>query len=889
MSSETQTTCPYCGVGCGIIASVDEVGHVDVRGDPARPSNQGFLCSKGLALADTLGIEGRLLYPEVNGTTLSWDDALNYTAQTFQKIMREHGRESIAFYVSGQLLTEDYYVANKLMKGFIGTANIDTNSRLCMSSAVAAHKRAFGADAVPCTYEDIDRAKLIVLLGSNTAWCHPVLYQRIVRAKKTNPDLMVVVIDPRKTATCDGADLHLAIRPGTDHCLFSGLLVYLDAHDEQHIMFTSQSVEGLEETLAAAKAFVPTIGHVASMCGLPETEVQQFFRLFSRTERVVSIFSQGINQWSYGTDNIQSLINCHLFTGRIGRPGMGPFSVTGQPNAMGGREVGGLCNQLAAHMDLENPQHRDTVQTFWDSPYIADSPGPKAVEMFDQIAAGKIRAIWIMATNPAVSMPDADRVRAALDQCEFVVVSDCIRETDTTGYANVLFPAQTWGERDGTVTNSERRIARQKAFLSSPGQARSDWWIVSQIAARLGYADAFSYQEAADIFREHAALSGFRNDGQRAFDISALADISYTDYDNLDARQWPMPSGNPGGTQRLFTDGRFFTPSAKARMVAVAFHQPAHSLDPDFPLTLNTGRIRDHWHTMTRTGKSARLSGHIYEPFATLHPSDANQYAAEDKKLIRVTSRWGSIVVRANVCGTQQIGSVFVPIHWNNQFSSKAYADALVNPATDPISGQPEFKHTPATIEPYRASWYGFLLSRRRLHIENASYWSCSRGHGLWRYELAGDEDPRDWADCARLLLCQHAEEVNWIEYHDQSANCYRAARIANDRLESCVFFGPDIDLPERDWLLGLFAHDTLKPEDRRNILMGNPPNAQHDAGRIVCACMETGLNVLVNTIRAQHLTTPEAVGETLHAGTSCGSCVPEIRKIIAQTLDDII
>ena len=346
MSLEVKTTCPYCGVGCGVLAQLDEEGGVTVTGDPQHPSNFGRLCSKGAALGDTLSMEGRLLFPEVDGNTQSWNTALNTVAYRFQDIINQHGADSVAFYVSGQLLTEDYYVANKLMKGFIGSANIDTNSRLCMSSAVAGQKRAFGSDTVPCSYEDLERAKLVILTGSNTAWCHPVLFQRIKKAKTDNPDMMVVVIDPRTTATADIADIHLPIKSGTDHVLFNGLLVYLKNAKEINEIFVDNFTEGLDAAMTMAKSHAASSEAVSAHCGLTKDDVEKFYRLFARTERVVTVYSQGINQWSYGTDRVNSIINCHLYTGRIGRPGMGPFSITGQPNAMGGREVGGLANQL---------------------------------------------------------------------------------------------------------------------------------------------------------------------------------------------------------------------------------------------------------------------------------------------------------------------------------------------------------------------------------------------------------------------------------------------------------------------------------------------------------------------------------------------------------------
>jgi assimilatory nitrate reductase catalytic subunit len=883
--SEVKTTCPYCGVGCGVLAKLDEEGRVTVKGDPDHPSNFGRLCSKGAALADTISYDGRLLYPEVNGESENWNSTLQYVASKFNDTIKQHGVDSIAFYVSGQLLTEDYYAANKLMKGFIGSANIDTNSRLCMSSAVAGYKRAFGSDSVPCAYEDLDRAKLIVLIGSNTAWCHPVLFQRIKQAKLTNPDLLIHVIDPRKTATCDIADLHLAIAPGTDDILFNGLLVYLKSQGEANSIFISQCTEGLQATLEIATKIAPDIKTVANLTGLEIECVSEFYRIFSRTERVVSVFSQGINQWSYGTDRVNAIINCHLYTGRIGRPGMGPFSFTGQPNAMGGREVGGLSNQLAAHMALDNTEHQKIVQEFWQSPVIADSEGLKAVDLFEAVNDGRIKALWIIATNPAVSLPNADFVRQALDKCEFLVVSDCMRHTDTTQYADVLLPSQTWGERDGTVTNSERRISRQRQFLPIPGEAKADWKIISEVANYMGFKEGFNYNISLDVFKEHAALSGYKNNGSRDFDISCYENISENEFWSITPVQWPITKDNPEGTVRLFSDGKFFTSSHKAQFIPVSKHTPANSCTAQFPLVLNSGRVRDQWHTMTRTGKSATLSAHTIEPYAEIHINDANNASVQDGELVKVESNWGSIIVRAQISSSQRNGSVFIPMHWNDQFSSKAYCGAIVNPATDPISGQPEFKHTPVKIEPYKPAWYGFILSRRKLMIHNSSYWVVTRGRGLWRYEIAGEDKPEDWAECARSLLCQHANNVEWVEYFDSAVTRYRGARIENGHLESCIFIGPDFNLPERDWLSNLFTKDNLTEIERNSVLTGKPGKGQMDAGKIICACFNVGLNTIVSVIEEQKITTAEEIGTSLKAGTNCGSCIPELSQIINKTI----
>ena len=892
MSEVIKTTCPYCGVGCGVLAQLNEEGGITVSGDSQHPANFGRLCSKGAALGDTLSMDGRLLYPEVEGETQSWDTALDTVASRFQNIIKQHGPDSVAFYVSGQLLTEDYYVANKLMKGFIGSANIDTNSRLCMSSAVAGQKRAFGSDTVPCSYEDLERAKLVILTGSNTAWCHPVLFQRIKQAKQDNPDMMVVVIDPRQTATCDIADIHLPIKSGNDHVLFNGLLVHLKNANEKNELFVNNFTEGLEAAMTVAESHAASSESVAAQCGLTLEAVEKFYRLFARTERVVTVYSQGINQWSYGTDRVNAIINCHLYTGRIGRAGMGPFSITGQPNAMGGREVGGLANQLAAHMAIENEAHRELVKTFWDSPTIPEHEGLKAVDLFDAMDCGKIKAVWIMATNPAVSMPDANKVKQALEKCEFVVVSDCMRNTDTTRYANVLLPARTWGERDGTVTNSERCITRQRAFLPSPGDAKSDWWIISEVAKRMGFAKQFSYSEPADIFKEHAALSAYENnevEGNRNklrdFDLSGLQNLSYTEYDELKPIQWPVTKEAMGGTPRLFANGHFYTQSGKAQFISVENSSAAHALTKEYPLRLNTGRIRDQWHTMTRTGKSARLSGHIYEPFVEINPQDAVTLSLKENTLAQVSSEIGDIVCRVTISESQQQGNVFVPIHWSDQFASRAVVGSLINATVDPFSGQPEFKATPVNVKPYTAKWYGFVLSGRKLNIEQASYWTVSRSEGVWRYEIAGDHVPGDWAEHARDLLCQHADTVEWTEYFDSAVNRYRAARIENGRLESCIFIGPDYALPERDWLLKLFNDTALNDADRRSVLSGKSVSGEKDSGKTVCACFNVGMNTIVDAMQMQKLTSPEQIGELLRAGTNCGSCIPELKEIIKLNL----
>ena len=883
ISRTIATTCPYCGVGCGVLADVAVDGVVSVRGDPDHPSNFGRLCSKGSALAETIDLDGRLLYPEIDDTRVSWDVALAHVALHFNDIIAQHGPEAVAFYVSGQLLTEDYYVANKLMKGFIGAANIDTNSRLCMSSAVAGYKRAFGSDTVPCGYEDLELADLVVLVGSNTAWCHPVVFQRIRKAREQH-GTKIIVIDPRRTPTCDIADLHLPLRPGTDTILFNGLLQFLRKEDFLDFEFLEGHTEGFAAALNSARLSSPNIVAVAQACGVEADSVAEFYRLFARTPKVVTLYSQGVNQSSCGVDKVNSIINCHLATGRIGKSGMGPFSITGQPNAMGGREVGGLANQLAAHMDFDAPESIARVARFWGATRMAQKPGLKAVDLFDAIHDGKVKAVWIMATNPAVSLPDANKVRAALNTCEFVVVSDCVRNTDTSQYAQVRLPAAAWGEKDGTVTNSERCISRQRTFMEAPGEAKPDWWIVAQVAQHMGHVPAFDYDNPAQIFREHARLSAFENDGKRDFDLGGVAGIDDAMYRQLQPVSWPVRTAVAQDRPRLFSDGKFFTPNGRARFIPVTPRAPAHAPDVEYPLILNTGRVRDHWHTMTRTGKAARLNAHEVEPCVTLHARDAQQCGVHDGALAHVASRWGNMLARVRVSDEQRAGSVFVPIHWSDQYASNAAVDALVNPAVDPISGQPESKHTPVRVTPHAAAWYGFLLSRRLLAVPHVNYWVRAKGNGYYRYELAGAAKPDDWAAWARALLCHSDGKAEWSEFLDRRAGRYRAARIVNNQLESCLFVSPDPALPSRTWLAGLFEQDILTDATRTSLLAGKPRQGDSDAGEVVCACFAVGSNSITRAIQ-NGADSVAALGAQLKAGTNCGSCIPELKKLLSNAV----
>jgi assimilatory nitrate reductase catalytic subunit len=873
VSASVKTTCAYCGVGCGIVATPTGERSATISGDLDHPANRGKLCSKGTHLSETIGLEGRLLYPEINGARTDWDTAVTHVADRFAATIAEHGPESVAFYVSGQLLTEDYYVANKLMKGFIGTSNIDTNSRLCMASAVAAHVRAFGEDVVPCSYSDLDEADLIVLVGSNTAWCHPVIWQQIEAAREKR-GTKLVVIDPRRTETAERADLHIAIDPDGDVALFNALLAYM------------RDAGGLDDTFLGERVNVPEgfwdnfqlslraqrsnpEGHTQAGLprrdaprndGLSEKTLEAFFTLFANTPRTVTLFSQGVNQSTSGTDKANAIINLHLATGRIGKPGMGPFSITGQPNAMGGREVGGLASMLAVHMGFSDAE-RDRAQRFWQSPTICPGPGLKAVDMFDAVADGRIKAIWIMATNPAVSMPDTGDVRAALAACPLVVVSDCIAETDTSRFAHVKLPALGWGEKDGTVTNSERVISRQRGFLAAPGEAKPDWWIIAEVAKRMGWGEAFNYPNAASIYREYAAMTGFENEGARVLDLSDHAQLSDADYDALAPFQW-------GGISP-FAERPFTTPNGRANLIAVTPKPRAN--DPAFPLRLNTARYRDQWHTMTRTGLSPRLSHHRREPLVEVHPDDAAPLGLCDGGLARVSTSAGDSIFRVSVDEGQQRGSLCIPMHWTDQTSSSGRTNRMPHKDRDPISGQPGFKNTPAMIEAVAMAWTGFLISDGGPDIgSDADYWTKVRTPGGWLIELAGNGNP--------AALLAHLPHGDRAEVVDSKRGVIRSAVLSEGRLRAALFITSDSSLPSRDWLIAQLSGGEASPVE---LLAGRAATPAPDRGPIICVCFDVGLNTILESIASGGLTSVEAVGAAISAGTNCGSCRPAIARLL--------
>jgi assimilatory nitrate reductase catalytic subunit len=809
------STCCYCGVGCGVVVSTHKNGIFSVKGDAAHPANHGRLCTKGAALHLSTAAGARLLYPEVDGRRASWDEALDHAAERFRQIIAAHGPDAVAFYISGQLLTEDYYVFNKLAKGLVGTNNVDTNSRLCMSSAVAGYKHSLGADAPPCAYEDIDVADLVLIAGSNTAFAHPVLYRRIEEARVRNPALKLVVIDPRATVTARAADLHLALKPGTDVALFNAMLHVLRREGFLDKEFVGRNTENLSALDPLIDQWTPE--RASEVCDLPAGRIIAAARLFGGAKAALSLYCQGLNQSASGTWKNCSLINLHLATGQIGRPGAGPFSLTGQPNAMGGREVGGMANLLSAHRDLANEEHRKEVAALWKVEAVPSKPGKTALEMFQAIGRGEIKAVWIACTNPAQSMPDVNAVRKALERAEFVVVQEAFRDAETCDYADVLLPAASWGEREGTVTNSERRISRVRAVVPPPGEARADWQIAADFARRLAARgkDLFPYQNAEQVFNEHRESTRGRD-----LDITGL---SYAVLEREGPQQWPYPEGAKGGRARLYTDGVFPTPSGRARFVATEYVPPAEEPDARFPVRLTTGRLRDQWHSMTRSGLVARLFSHSPEPEVVVNESDLPQ-----ADLVRVSSRRGSVVMKVRASDEMRPGDAFVAMHWGARFMSGAGTNALTLPAIDPLSMQPELKHAAVRIEPFAAGWRG--------SFEAPATPERQRGAAAWLSRF----------DYAALTLIEGAE-----------------IRL---RVELAASGEPDAE--------ALLALERL---------FGQPPGIVAAFERAVCACFKVGESQIRAAVAAG--ATLAGLQKSLKCGTNCGSCVPELRRLASHSL----
>jgi assimilatory nitrate reductase catalytic subunit len=886
--SLVSTTCPYCGVGCGVDVQMSADKKLsDLKGSSDHPANFGRLCVKGSKLLETNSPTGRLLSPIIDGKKASWEDAIGQVASKFKQLIAEHGPDSVAFYVSGQLLTEDYYVANKLMKGYIGSANIDTNSRLCMSSAVAAYKRAFGADAVPCCYDDLEQTELLILVGSNAAWTHPVLFQRIERAKKLNPDIQVVTIDPRRTATSELADIHLAIKPGTDVVLFNGLLAYLATHDGLNTDYIAANTQGFEQVLNHCESW--SLNKVAQQCDMTELELLSFYKLFKQTDKVVTAYCMGVNQSASGTDKANSIINTHLATGKIGREGCGPFSLTGQPNAMGGREVGGLANMLACHMDIDNPEHRQTVQRYWQSPTIAYKAGLKAVDLFESINNGKVKAVWIMATNPMVSMPNRQKIAEALTKCELVVVSDCVAKNDTLDYADIVLPATGWSEKDGTVTNSERRISRQRGMLPATGEAKHDWQIICDVAKAMGFDKGFDFNSPSEVFAEYTGLTQADNQGSRDLDLSGLAGMTETQYNRLKPVQWPVNEKSPEGTKRLFTDGKFYTSTGKAQFVVTEFSEPEQLTNSDYPFVLNSGRVRDQWHTMTRTGKTSELTAHVNRPYLAIHAKDAESLALNNGDLVSLkAAHYNSdknaellpIVLPIVIDNNQRQSEVFAPIHWSASNASSANITALYTDANDKISGQPELKHAAVTLQKVSYQHYGQLFIQQDLNIELLreyfDYFVTSPMEKGQLVFFATDQQPAIIKQDLQLQLPLYDEWIN-AAGTDLNSTCAMRQSV----MSLIMFISPNnIDI-DPSWINSLLSSENVSA-DQLHALLNMQPDEQFKQGKLVCSCFKVGENTIIDAIKGG-CDSVDSLGNTLKCGTNCGSCKSELSQMLKQ------
>ena len=840
-----RTTCAYCGVGCGIAAKATGPRSVEIAGDKAHPANFGSLCSKGTWLGETLGLEGRLLHPMIGEQQVGWDAALEEVVGRLRQTIAEHGPQSVAFYLSGQLLTEDYYIANKLAKGFIGSPHVDTNSRLCMASAVAAHNRAFGEDVVPCSYDDLDEADLILLVGSNTAWCHPVIWQRIERAREAR-GTKIVVIDPRRTETAAGADLHIPIAPDGDVALFNALLAAMQARE---LVDTSSCDE--------PKGFWECLSQDS---GIDAVLFARLADMVAAQPRMITLFSQGANQSVCGTDKGNAVINLHLATGRINQPGTGPFSITGQPNAMGGREVGGLANMLACHLGFSDAEHADVAE-FWQAPALVEGPGLKAVDMFRAVHDGRIKFLWVMATNPAVSMPDATFAREALARCPTVVVSEVMADTDTARQAHIRLPALGWAEKDGTVTNSERRISRQRKLLEAPGEARADWRILCDVARLLGHGSEFAHTSPADVYREYAAMTALAVRHGKVLDLTATATISDDEFEAMEPFQW-------GG--RFPLAKRFSTPSGKAQIVAVS--PPQKPVNAGFPLRLNTGRYRDQWHTMTRTGLSPKLSQHRREPLVEVHPDDAAASGLADSALAMVSTPKGASIYRVCVTADQAAGQIFVPMHFTDTNSGGGRTGRLMHAVTDPVSGQPAFKDMAAKVAAFSPDWRGFLVSSEAI-TPQAAYWAQSRIEGGWLTELAG----LGAVDIDALLPTGLRSQVSDLGKGMQRI----AVQVDDGALAAILYLTRSGTLPDRGWIVRQFAGSDGSMVE---LLAGRPAQPQEDHGAVVCLCHDVGARQIEAAVRGGASTVAQ-VGACTRAGTNCGSCRPLVAKLIEQAI----
>ncbi len=898
MNRQVKSTCCYCGVGCGVIIETGNDAITGVRGDPGHPANRGRLCTKGATLAQTADLTYRLLHPERRRTRggsrerVDWNAALDEAAGRFAGTIRAHGPDSVAFYISGQLMTEDYYVFNKLAKGLIGTNNVDTNSRLCMSSAVAGYKQTLGADAPPCSYEDILQAKVIFIAGANPAVAHPIVFRTIEDARAANPELKIIVADPRRSESAEIADLHLAIRPGTDIALFNGMLNILVNEGMIDEDFIAAHTSGFSALKDIVRNYPPAIA--ADLCGIATADLLQAARWFGSSPASLSLYCQGLNQSAHGTHNNAGIIHLHLATGQIGKPGAGPFSLTGQPNAMGGREVGGLANLLSAHRDLGNPAHRAEMARFWGVPFVPGKPGKAAVDLFKSLKTGEIKAVWIACTNPAQSLPNQAAVREALQAAEYVVLQEAYGNTDTADFADLLLPASGWGEKHGTVTNSERCIARVQSAVPPPGEARHDWEIVVDFARRLGreldHAGAdklFPYADAESIFNEHRESTRGRD-----LDITGL---SYALLEREGPQQWPYPEGASAGRVRLYEDGRFPTADGKARFVAIEHRPTADAPTPDTPISLLTGRMRDHWHGMSRTGTVPRLFNLEDEPLLAMHPCDMRHRNLETGDLARVGNARGELTVRVAERPGLQRGRAWMPMHWGSQFMNSPGANAIVGDATDPYSLQPELKHAAVQIAkadlPYPlaivrrcASRSAVLVLRQAAQDQLACFPYATiglygRGSPLVVFRAAA-EGPLDTARIAALdRLFGIDGDDGAIVYEDARRGIAKKAIARDGRLVGVRLAGETL---AQAWLKQAMAEDEL---DAGLLRLALAPSARLPAAmpsrNIICKCADVSdVQIRQELARGSGLA---ALQDKLKCGTFCGSCVPDIRRLAAE------
>lgn len=896
----TASTCCYCGVGCGVLIEHDGEQILGVSGDPTHPANFGKLCSKGSALHLTGDLAARALYPELRlGKALArgrtdWDTALEHAATVFTATIAEHGPDSVAFYISGQLLTEDYYAFNKLARALVGTNNIDSNSRLCMSSAVVGYKRSLGADAPPCSYEDLELSDCVMIVGSNMAYAHPVLFRRLEEAKSRRPQMKVIVIDPRRTDTCDIADLHLAILPGTDVALFHGILHLLLWEDWVDREFIKAHTEGLAELKNLVRDYTPQM--VAQLCGISVEQLQQCAEWVGTSKSFLSLWCMGLNQSTAGSAKNSALINLHLVTGQIGRPGAGPFSLTGQPNAMGGRETGSLSNLLPGHREAANAEHRAEVAAYWGVEKLPDTTGLTAIELFEQVQSGKIKALWIACTNPAQSLPDQQTVRAALQACPFVVLQEAFRTTETAPFADLLLPAASWGEKEGTVTNSERRISHVRRAISAPGEARPDWAITVDFAQRLerrlrpGQPSLFAFEQPAQVFDEYKQLT-------RGRDLD-LCGISHALLDRLGPQQWPFRDGALSGTPRLYLDGIFPTESGRAQFVADPYRAAKEQRDARFPLTLITGRLRDQWHGMSRTGTAAQLFGHVSEALLSLHPDELRRYRLQTGDLVNLKSRRGSVIVAVGSDDSVRPGQAFLPMHWGDRFL-KGGVNALTQPAFDPLSKQPELKHSGVRIEPVKLPWHLFALvegdvqqhfETLRPLCEDFAYVSLSltgreRPALLIRAASAQAPDPKRLHDIDQQLGLNNGPV---LAYDDPRRAIGKRVRIEQGRITAIRLAGETL---AQHWLQNLWLEGRADEQLRRWLLapLSTPPGSAGAAvspRKTLCNCKNVSEDAVCAGIR--NGLDLQGLKQQLGCGTQCGSCVPEIKRLLAASVQPI-